>query len=75
MKIPDLMSLSKCLRRNLGPILNSRVYTLENPTPPWGENISQCHLGEKMCKVEEKKRENVKEKERGKKKRKGEVKG
>jgi hypothetical protein len=48
-----------------------------------GKNISRCHFGEKVRKVEEKKGENVKEKRRkgkelkemGKKKRKGEVKG
>jgi hypothetical protein len=38
---------------------------LENtPTPPLplGVNISQCHLGGKVCKGEEKKWGNVKEK-------------
>jgi hypothetical protein len=32
--------------------------------PPWGKrkNISLCHLGEKILKGKEKKRENVKEK-------------
>jgi hypothetical protein len=40
-----------------------------------GGNISRCHLGEKIIKVEEKKRENVKEKEeRGNNKIKGEEK-
>ncbi len=35
---------------------------LENTPPPWGGgNISQCHLGEKIGKGEEKKGENVKE--------------
>jgi hypothetical protein len=34
------------------------------PPPPGGENISRCHLGEKIWKGIEKKGENVKEKGR-----------
>jgi hypothetical protein len=57
------------------------VDILENT--PGGDYLSQCHLGEKLGKVEEKKGENAREKERkgkkmkesGKKRRKGEVKG
>jgi hypothetical protein len=40
------------------------VYILETPPWPLGGDISQCHLGEKIGKVEEKKVENVKEKGR-----------
>jgi hypothetical protein len=51
--------------------------------PPWGGNISQCHLGEKYEKVKRKRGKILKKKEemekkkeeRGKKRRKGEVKG
>jgi hypothetical protein len=46
-------------------------------SPPWGKNISQCHLEDKIWKGEEKKGENIKEKGRkGKEKgRKGKEKG
>jgi hypothetical protein len=37
---------------------------LENTPPGGGGNIGRCHLGEKICKGEEKKGENVKEKGR-----------
>jgi hypothetical protein len=45
------------------------------PPPRGGRGKYQrCHLGEKIIKVEEKKRENVKEKEeRGRKRKKGEI--
>jgi hypothetical protein len=35
-----------------------------NTLPPGGEEYSQCHLGEKFEKQEEKKEENVKKKEK-----------
>jgi hypothetical protein len=71
------------LAMNCEPLLcvycSTRAYILEN-IPPGGD-ISQCLLGEKICKGEEKKGENVKEKEekgkkggKGEKMRKGEVK-
>jgi hypothetical protein len=52
------------------------IRTLNYKYPPPEKNISQCHLGEKYEKREQKKIENVKEKGRkGKKNLKLEVKG